>query len=151
MKSSCKVRPAGLADVKNLADIDMQASPGPWSEAQLARACGGEGNECAILVEHEAGTAGFVIFSCVLDEASIHNIVVGPNAQRRGFGRLLLDNALEEMRRRCVNRCLLEVRRSNIPAQALYQGRGFGLDGVRKNYYPTTEGREDALLMSLQL
>ncbi|MCZ6831549.1 MAG: hypothetical protein O7F73_18545, partial [Gammaproteobacteria bacterium] len=48
-------------------------------------------------------------------------------------------------------RCLLEVRCSNGGAIALYRKHGFTEDGVRKNYYPTDGGREDALLMSLNL
>ena len=50
-----------------------------------------------------------------------------------------------------ARRCLLEVRRSNKAARRLYQGSGFALDGVRKNYYPKAGGREDALLMSREL
>ena len=44
----------------------------------------------------------------------------------------------------------LEVRTSNTPAQALYQGFGFQRLGVRKQYYSAGNGqREDALVMSL--
>jgi ribosomal-protein-alanine N-acetyltransferase len=50
-----------------------------------------------------------------------------------------------------VRRCLLEVRESNTAARGLYETLSFQLDGIRKNYYPTTTGREDALLMSRQL
>ena len=39
----------------------------------------------------------------------------------------------------------LEVRRSNLRAQSLYQSLGFVQLGVRKRYYE--DNREDALLM----
>ena len=45
----------------------------------------------------------------------------------------------------------LEVRESNAPARQLYQSVGLLQVRVRKNYYPTLEGREDAILMSRQL
>lgn len=44
---------------------------------------------------------------------------------------------------------ILEVRRSNEAAQALYQQLGFEVVGVRPRYYKDTE--EDAVLMQLAL
>ena len=43
----------------------------------------------------------------------------------------------------------LEVRASNAPALALYEGAGFRRVGVRKNFY--TAPAEDAVLMTLFL
>jgi ribosomal-protein-alanine N-acetyltransferase len=46
----------------------------------------------------------------------------------------------------------LEVRGSNLRAQALYHRFGLETVGVRKRYYPAPDGsREDALVMSLTL
>ena len=39
----------------------------------------------------------------------------------------------------------LEVRRSNEAARALYEGLGFRVDGVRRDYYQ--HPREDALIL----
>jgi ribosomal-protein-alanine N-acetyltransferase len=48
--------------------------------------------------------------------------------------------------------CLhLEVRAGNAPAIALYEGEGFVRVGVRRGYYPAAGGREDALLLRLEL
>jgi len=41
----------------------------------------------------------------------------------------------------------LEVRKSNIPAQKLYEKFGFKKCGLRKNYY---ENKEDAILYQLE-
>jgi ribosomal-protein-alanine N-acetyltransferase len=46
---------------------------------------------------------------------------------------------------------MLEVRPSNVAAVALYEKMGFNEIGVRRNYYPAGEGREDALLLALSL
>jgi ribosomal-protein-alanine N-acetyltransferase len=43
---------------------------------------------------------------------------------------------------------LLEVRRSNTVAQKLYHSEGFHELGIRKGYYPTNEGREDAIILA---
>ena len=45
----------------------------------------------------------------------------------------------------------LEVRVSNLVAINLYNSLGFFEVGCRPNYYPATNGREDALVFSLPL
>jgi ribosomal-protein-alanine N-acetyltransferase len=66
-------------------------------------------------------------------------------------GQKLLDAALVQMHATGASCCLLEVRQSNMAARTLYERSGFRLDGIRKNYYPASTGREDALLMSRKL
>jgi ribosomal-protein-alanine N-acetyltransferase len=136
-----------------LAAIDAEVSFNPWTERQFALVCSTTGGyrETALVVEEDEFLHGFVVFSQVLDEGSIHNIAVHPAHHRKGLGRLLLEAAVVELIRADARRCLLEVRRSNKAARRLYEGSGFALDGVRKNYYPKEGGREDALLMSREL
>ena len=43
----------------------------------------------------------------------------------------------------------LEVRIGNVRAKGLYEAFGFKSDAVRRNYYRTATGREDAVLMTL--
>ena len=45
----------------------------------------------------------------------------------------------------------LEVRPSNPQALALYDAAGFNEIGYRKGYYPDGKGREDALVLALEL
>ena len=94
---------------------------------------------------------GFIVYSQVLDEASIHNIAVRAQRHGEGLGRMLVDGSLLRMKSAGATRCLLEVRRSNSAAQGLYESAGFELDGERKDYYPGGGGRENALLMSRKL
>jgi len=42
----------------------------------------------------------------------------------------------------------LEVRASNTVALNLYEQEGFNRLGLRKAYYPSNEGREDALVFA---
>jgi ribosomal-protein-alanine N-acetyltransferase len=46
---------------------------------------------------------------------------------------------------------LLEVRPSNEHAIRLYHQLGFNEVGTRPDYYPSVEGREDALIMARSL
>jgi ribosomal-protein-alanine N-acetyltransferase len=45
----------------------------------------------------------------------------------------------------------LEVRASNQRAIQLYQMAGFNEIGLRKNYYPTAQGKEHAVIMALMI
>lgn len=150
--SHSPVRPAQIADAVALAALDKRVNPSPWSEKQFAEACAGERNRERILMVGSGGQMqGFVVYSHVLDEASIHNIAVNPGLQRSGLGELLLSTALTRVHDAGACRCFLELRASNEAAHRLYRKLGFQSDGLRKGYYRAASGREDAVLMSLAL
>ena len=147
------VRQARPTDAQRLAAIDADVSVSPWSKRQFTEACSEINGEIptVLVIGRRGRVDGFIVFSQVLDEASIYNIAIHSGHQGEGMGRELLASALDEMKSSGAIRCLLEVRESNAAARNLYARYGFELDGVRKNYYPTSDGREDALLMSLRL
>lgn len=63
----------------------------------------------------------------------------------------LLEQVIDEVEKRGVATLWLEVRASNAAAIALYESLGFNEATIRRNYYPTADGREDALIMALPL
>lgn len=147
------VRPAESGDATALAVLDSQVNPSPWTEGQFADACcaHSDDREHALVIGSAGCLMGFVVYSRMLDEICIHNIAVHPSQQGRGLGKSLLAAALAEASEGGAERCCLEVRASNNAARRLYEKLGFQLDGVRRNYYPSAVGREDALLMSRKL
>ena len=50
-----------------------------------------------------------------------------------------------------VERVYLEVRPSNLRAIGLYESIGFNEFGRRPNFYPARRGREDAIVMAMEL
>jgi ribosomal-protein-alanine N-acetyltransferase len=86
----------------------------------------------------------YCIGQLVVDELHIHTLVVHPGVRRGGLGRRLLRTVLHEAESVGVTSSTLEVRRSNIAAQRLYEGAGFARSGVRPGYYPAP--LEDALV-----
>jgi ribosomal-protein-alanine N-acetyltransferase len=120
----------------------------PWSagffrqEMQVA---------CArsILAETEGRIVGYVLYWLLPGAVDIHNLAVHTDYRRRGLGRSLLNRVVAEARRQSIARVVLEVRRSNLPAQKLYKSTGFRVSGVRKGYY--SDNDEDALAMTLDL
>ena len=84
-------------------------------------------------------------------EAHLLNLSVAQNRQGLGLGRILLDYFIGIARTCESERIFLEVRPSNHAARALYTQAGFRELYVRRNYYPAETGREDAILMGLDL
>ncbi len=136
-------------DLPRAWDIEKRAHAFPWSEATFASNQGERYLNYQLTVEGEM--AAFAITQVVLDEATLFNIAVDPAFQRRGFGRELLEHLIDELEKRGVVTLWLEVRASNAAAIALYESLGFNEATIRRNYYPTADGREDAIIMALPI
>ena len=78
---------------------------------------------------------GYVIARAAADEGEILNLAVAPAQQRHGVGRLLAQQALEDLAARGARSVYLEVRESNAAARRLYEGLGFEAVARRPNYY----------------
>jgi ribosomal-protein-alanine N-acetyltransferase len=109
----------------------------PWSRLWVAR-------------EDETGgeIVAFVVAWHVSDELHVLNVATRADRRRRGIGRAMMSETLAYGRRNAVRHVLLEVRRSNRAAIAMYRGLGFFAMGVRARYYPDDE---DAVEMVLTL
>lgn len=94
---------------------------------------------------------GHAILSTVADEASVINIAVAPKAQRQRIGYQLMENILAHAQGKGCLEVFLEVRESNRPAFTMYHQFGFNEVGVRRNYYPSHNGSEDAILLACYL
>lgn len=90
--------------------------------------------------------AGFSVAMLLPDEAELLLIAVEPACHKQGYGQCLLAALRHEFRSRNLERLILEVRESNVPARRFYTAAGFIEIGRRKAYYPGVNGREDALL-----
>lgn len=136
-------------DLPRAFKIEQRAHAFPWSEQTFASNQGERYLNLQLTVEGEM--AAFAITQIVLDEATLFNIAVDPAYQRRGLGRELLEQVIDEVEKRGVVTLWLEVRASNIAAIALYESLGFNEATIRRNYYPTADGREDAIIMALPI
>lgn len=141
-----QILPMRLAHLPRVAALEKVCFPAdPWSE-ELFRAALESPHTAILLAEEDGAVLGYAVLSVVLDEGSLDNIAVAPEARRRGVADTLL-GALIGFGREHLAFLTLEVRVSNAPAIALYGKHGFIPVGRRKNYY--TDPREDAVLMTL--
>jgi ribosomal-protein-alanine N-acetyltransferase len=97
----------------------------------------------------EGAIAGFCLAWRAADELQLIELATLPRYRRRGVARALLSELVEHGRCHGARLVLLEVRRSNGAAIALYESAGFRATGVRRRYYASNG--EDALIMMLGL
>ena len=136
-------------DLEAVARIEVSAYPYPWSLA-IFRDCLAAGYACWVLAR-PTGLVGYGVLSVAAGEAHLLNLCVAPAQQGRGHGRRVLARMLDLARWHRCERVFLEVRPSNPNAIALYDSAGFNEIGRRPNYYPAARGREDALVMAIEL
>lgn len=130
--------------------IENDSFPTPWSPGlfqveisnPISRILVGKSGD-------RAGVAGYVVFWRVADEIHIHNIAVRRDLRGVGIATRLLARAIALSRPDGARWVTLEVRRSNMAAQKLYERAGFSVQGVRRGYY--TDTGEDALIMTADL
>ena len=141
-----RVRPMRAADLEQVLVIERRVFDFPWSR-NVFMSCFGQGYRAHILELHRT-VIGYGVMLICADECHLVNLCVDPECQSRGFGRSLLTRMLDYATSRGVRRAVLEVRRSNTAALALYRSENFSQLSWRKNYYPTATGREDALVLA---
>jgi ribosomal-protein-alanine N-acetyltransferase len=136
-------------DLAEVMRIELRAYKHPWTLG-IFRDCLRVGYQC-LVYENEEEMLGYAVMSHAVGEAHILNICIRPDAQGHGYGSQLMQEVLEAARRVHTDTLLLEVRPSNQAALSLYHKMGFCEVGVRKDYYPATNGREDALILAINL
>ena len=142
-------REISLGDLDGIVQIERAVNPFPWGEEALRDTIASSGHHLMSLREGRA--VGFLLSSCVLDEAQLLLIGVSPDWQGVGVGGQLLEEFINRSQDQGHKLIYLEVRSGNERAIRLYRSLGFIEIGVRRDYYPGLVGREDAIVMSLQL
>lgn len=143
------MRPMRDEDVPDVMQVETEAYPHPWTEG-IFRDCLRVGY-CCWVAEWAGEVVGYGVMSVAAGECHILNLCVRPDLQRQGLGRQILRHLLALGRTSNADAAFLEVRGSNQPAGRLYAGEGFCEVGMRRGYYPTVEGREDAVIMARPL
>ena len=142
-------REISLGDLDGIVQIERAVNPFPWGEEALRDTIASSGHHLMSLREGRA--VGFLLSSFVLDEAQLLLIGVSPDWQGAGVGGQLLKELINRSRDQGQKLIYLEVRSGNERAIRLYRSLGFIDIGVRRDYYPGLVGREDAIVMSLQI
>lgn len=138
----------------NLSRIEAACFDRPWGATGLGETLAQAGAAVVYLPLSDDELDAYCLYQRVVDEVEILQLCTHPTAQRRGLGRRLVAAVLAEAESAGCVAVFLEVRRSNVAAIALYQGAGFSVCSVRRDYYPPLHGdgpSEDALLLRCDL
>lgn len=137
------------ADVDRVMEIELSAYPHPWTYGIFSD-CIRVGYDCWGL-QLENQLVGYAILTHAAGESHLLNLCIAPAWQRQGLGSLLLGHAFRLAREQSCSHMYLEVRPSNEAGAELYLRNGFRIVGERPGYYRSEEGKEDAIIMRLDL
>lgn len=149
--SPYSIRPAQPADLDEIARIERESFRIPWKreffQSELSEpyryarvVAAGEGAVPAI--------GGYLFAVSLYEEFHVNKIATDPRIRHRGYGRLLIEDAIARARAIRAASVTLEVRVSNLPAREFYRSYGFREAFRRKSYY---QDGEDAYALVLPL
>jgi len=138
-----------MDDLDEVMEIENSLYDFPWSKSIFAD-CIQVGYSCWTYKQGYQIQA-YGVLSAAAGEAHVLTLCVNKDFQGQGLGKLLLEHLLDIAVDHRAEVLLLEVRPSNVVAVNLYQKYGFNEVGTRKAYYPSKDGREDALIMARDL
>jgi ribosomal-protein-alanine N-acetyltransferase len=143
------VEPMHEADLGEVMAIERSVYEFPWTAGNFRDSLRA-GYQCRVGIAERA-VVGYFVMLAAAGEAHLLNLSVAEPLQRQGHGQRLLTAAARLARDAGAGLLYLEVRPSNAAARGLYARNGLREIGVRKNYYPAAHGREDALVLALDL
>lgn len=132
-------------DIDDVFEISKICFSIPWSRTSIESELSNPLAKYIIAKNMETNQViGFIGVWIISGEGDITNIGVHPDYRRQNIASGLLNSLINLCKDFDCNLLNLEVRRSNIIAQNLYNKFNFKEIGVRKNYYGNNE---DAILM----
>jgi ribosomal-protein-alanine N-acetyltransferase len=136
------IRPMQSSDIESCLLIERATYPTPWTEGIFRDELEGPGRAYLVaeIADRIVGYGGLLL---VIPEAHVTTVTVAPDHRGGRVGTRLMLNLATIAVESGATSLTLEVRISNLQAQALYQRFGMAPVGVRKRYYRD----EDALVM----
>ena len=147
--SELSYRPMLSKDLDDVMHIEERAYPFPWSRA-IFQDCINARYHCWV-AEINGKFVGYTVFINAVEECQLLNLCIDPVLHGCGYGRQLLNYVLHSAREYDAACVFLEVRPSNAYAIQLYESEGFNEVGIRKQYYPSRQGREDAVIYAKEI
>lgn len=144
------LKPMKIIDLPDVLTIEEQVQSHPWT-AGIFEDCIRVGYLCWVCKENATEVVGYLIQSIAIEEMHLLNVCIHPDKQRMSLGTLLVQHSEQVARQANAKKAFLEVRPHNIAAIHLYKKLGYLQIGVRRDYYKSKDGREDAIVMSKQL
>ena len=143
------IRPMVESDLDQVIINESSAYAFPWTRGTFLDCL--KGTEECWVGERQARVVAHAVLTVGAGESHLLNVCVREDLQGRGYGRQLVMHQLNRARISGAGALFLEVRPSNDVAARLYDSLGFREVGVRRDYYPSHLGQEDARVLALDL
>lgn len=131
-----------------VAELESLCFSAPWNEKMLEEELENPYSHF-LTVREKNQVVGYLGCHMIEGEGYIANVAVNPANRRKGIGRALIQRLQQDAVEKRLVFLTLEVRSSNISAQALYINCGFEKVGIRKKFY--THPAEDAVIMTYKV
>jgi len=133
-------------DLSGVAELQRRAFTNPWgAEAIQWELANTDVARLYVARAEDGAIVAYCACWLLFDELHINSLAVDERIRRRGVARRLLRDVFQEAVADGARAATLEVRRSNEAARKLYEGLGFAVEAVRRDYYQMP--REDALIL----
>jgi len=144
------LRPYAEGDLDSIVALETRAHVAPWTKAHFEAELAKPYSRVWVLTDDETDHElfGYVVFWDMHESFEILNVVVDLAHRGIGLGRKMVQGVANEALRAGATRLILDVRKSNLPAVALYQRIGFTITQIRKGFY---SNGDDAYHMTLAL
>ncbi|MFZ8988131.1 MAG: ribosomal protein S18-alanine N-acetyltransferase [Methylophilaceae bacterium] len=137
------------SDLKNILLIESQNKVALWSLKNFQESL--TAKDYFKVMRFNDETVAFIIAKVMNHECEILNLGVEISMRKKKLASKLLNNLIDFSKVLNIKQIFLEVRVSNTAAVNLYDKFKFNEIGCRPNYYITENGREDALIMGVDL
>lgn len=137
------------SDLKNILLIESQNKVALWSLKNFQESL--TAKDYFKVMRFNDETVAFIIAKVMNHECEILNLGVEISMRKKKLASKLLNNLIDFSKALNIKQIFLEVRVSNTAAVNLYDKFKFNEIGYRPNYYITENGREDALIMGVDL
>ncbi len=141
-----KIQTTSESHLDDIWRIERTAHSHPWAESMIRELDSRCAQHRVMLVDEQV--VGYFYAQNVVGEVTLLNIAIDPAHQGKGFGRKLTEFFIDMCMEQSAESAWLEVRESNTKAISLYESEGFNEVTRRHDYYPTNNGKEDAIIMS---
>lgn len=145
------IRFAQPGDLDEIARIESESFRIPWKREFFASELREPYRYARVLAGAEGavpGIGGYLFAVSLYEEFHVNKIATDSRVRHRGYGRQLIEDAIERARTAGASTITLEVRVSNLAAREFYRSYGFREAFRRKNYY---QDGEDAFALVLAL
>lgn len=132
------------ADLDTVMEIERKSFEQPYSREIIAQELRIKSAHLRVALSRRK-IVGYIDFWLVHDEMELISIAVHPEFKQRGVGQTMMQEMFRFAEQHQAKFIYLDVRRSNAPAQALYEKFGFVRAGLRRRYY--SDNQEDAIIM----